>query len=100
MKIVVVGNFALDAQESMLRFSRTLADGLDGRGHIVTVLSPGPVFARLARHYRYQGVPKYLGYLDKFMLFPRKLRGHVDQHSPEIVHIVDHANAAYGAHGG
>ena len=95
LRILLVGNFAPDNQQSMLRFGQMLAAGLTARGHVVETLSPSPRFARLARPYRYSGWPKLLGYVDKFLLFPSTLRRCVRASRPDIVHLIDHGNAAY-----
>ncbi len=95
LRILLVGNFAPDEQESMLRFEQMMAVGLRARGHVVETISPVPILARLARPYRYAGWPKLLGYADKFLLFPLALRRHVRGFAPDVVHIVDHANAGY-----
>jgi len=95
-KIVLIGNFLPDRQESMLRFESVLAEGYASRGLSVEVWRPEPFFVRWVREYRYGGVPKYLGYLDKFVLFPRALRqklGH--QPAGTVYHVVDHSNAVY-----
>jgi glycosyltransferase involved in cell wall biosynthesis len=98
-KIVLIGNFLPDRQESMLRFEHALADGFLGRGLPAETWRPEPVFARWVREYRYSGFPKYLGYLDKFVLFPRTIRKRLRQAAPDAVyHIVDHANAVYARH--
>ena len=95
MNLLIVGNFAPDRQESMLRFERMLHTGMASRGHQVETLSPQPRFTRLVRQYRYGGFPKYLGYLDKFIVFPRQLRGRVTNGRTDIVHVVDQSNAVY-----
>src|SRR3954470_8271866 len=95
MKVLLVGNLAEDRQESMRRFTDLLDAGLRRRGHETTQLVPTLRVARLVRPYRYRGVPKYLGYVDKFILFPRTLRRHVARHRPDVVHITDHSNAVY-----
>lgn len=92
LRVLLVGNFAGDRQESMLRFGTLLHGGLADLGHTVQLATPGPVFARLARPYRYQGVPKLLGYLDKFVVFPARLRALTRSFRPDVVHVVDHAN--------
>ena len=79
----------------MLRFTAALNEGLLERGHTVTVVAPSLRLARLLPRYRYNGLPKYLGYFDKFVLFPRTLRRHVAAASPDIVHLTDHAGAVY-----
>jgi glycosyltransferase involved in cell wall biosynthesis len=96
-RILVVGNFAGDRQESMQRFAALLASGLQDRGHAVTTLEPVARVSRLAGAYRYQGLPKYLGYIDKFVLFPRRLRRSLASAPVDVVHVADHANAAYAA---
>lgn len=95
LRILLVGNFAPDNQQSMLRFERMLAEGLARRGHLVETFSPTPRLSRFARPYRYDGWPKYLGYFDKFILFPAALRRRVRELQPDLVHLVDHGNAAY-----
>lgn len=97
MRILLIGNFAPDRQESMLRFANQLAGGLRAQDHEVTTLSPEPRLVRLLPRYRYGGPAKFVGYLDKFVLFPRSVRRRLRRdRAPDIVHIVDHANAVYG----
>lgn len=93
--IILVANFAPDAQQSMLRFAQLMERELVARGRMVRVVAPQPKLARLARPYRYSGWPKLLGYFDKFVLFPRTLRRLARDESKPVFHIVDHANAVY-----
>jgi glycosyltransferase involved in cell wall biosynthesis len=96
MRILLIGNFAPDRQESMLRFGRQLADGLRAHGHEVATWSPEPRIVRLLPRYRYGGPAKFVGYVDKFLLFPRRVRSRLLAGRPaDLVHIVDHANAVY-----
>ena len=95
MKVLLIGNLAADRQESMQRFTALLHSGLLARGHHVTVCAPTLRLARLGPGYRYGGLPKYLGYVDKFMLFPRELRRLIRSDRPDVVHITDHSNAVY-----
>ncbi|HLP03315.1 MAG TPA: glycosyltransferase, partial [Opitutaceae bacterium] len=96
--VILVGNFAPDAQQSMLRFGALLERELAVRRVDVHLVAPRPRFAKLARPYRYAGWPKLLGYADKFLLFPLTLR-RLARHNPAAVfHIVDHANAVYLPH--
>jgi glycosyltransferase involved in cell wall biosynthesis len=96
MKIFLIGNLPEDRQESMQRFTALLQGGLAARGHEVTALAPRLRLARLGPRYRYGGLPKYLGYFDKFVLFPRELRRAVRAARPDVVHFTDHAGAVYG----
>lgn len=96
MRILLIGNFAPDRQESMLRFSRLLAAGLRERGHEVTTWSPEPRLVRLLPRYRYGGPMKLVGYFDKFVLFPQSVRRRLArEQQADVVHIVDHANSVY-----
>jgi glycosyltransferase involved in cell wall biosynthesis len=96
--VILVGNFAPDAQQSMQRFGALLERELHTRGVAVQLVAPQPRFAKLARPYRYSGWPKLLGYADKFLLFPRVLRRLARQNPAAVFHIVDHANAVYLPH--
>ncbi len=94
LRVLLAGNFAADRQQSMLRFGDLLRDGLAAAGHETLLESPKPGFARLARPYRYDGFPKLLGYADKFVVFPVRLRSIAARFRPDVVHVVDHANSA------
>ena len=99
MKIILIGNFRPDRQESMLRFEQLLAEGMRARGHEVETWAPEPVVARLLRRYRYDGPAKYFGYFDKFVAFPSRVRLRLKRltQAPDVVHIIDHANAVYAS---
>jgi glycosyltransferase involved in cell wall biosynthesis len=98
-KIVLIGNFPPDRQESMLRFEHALASGYAAHSLPVEVWRPEPFFVKWVREYRYGGFPKYLGYIDKFVLFPRAIRRRLN-HQPDsaVYHILDHSNAVYTQH--
>jgi glycosyltransferase involved in cell wall biosynthesis len=90
MRILLVGNFGPDAQQSMQRYAAWLEPVLTARGYRVTVLRPRPFFARLTSR---PALQKYLGYLDKFVLFPPHLRRLAKKH--DLVHVLDHSNSMY-----
>ena len=97
MRILLIGNFVPDRQESMLRFSRLLEQSLRDGGHEVRTWSPEPRLVRLLPRYRYNGAAKFIGYFDKFVLFPRRVRQQLARGlQADVVHITDHANAVYG----
>ncbi|TLD68416.1 glycosyltransferase family 4 protein [Phragmitibacter flavus] len=95
MKILLVGNYRTDRQESMQRFAALLEAGLvaSGVGIEVRMIRPEPVFGRLKP--AAYGVGKWLGYLDKFLLFPWRLRKAARW--ADVVHVCDHSNAFYTA---
>jgi len=74
----------------MLRFAALMERELTARGHTVTLLQPQPVVlgSRPA-----SGIGKWLGYLDKFVLFPFTLKRVLGDF--DIIHICDHSNSMY-----
>ncbi len=90
MRILLVANYELDGQQSMRRYAAWLGSVLIERGHNVLIARPEPFFSRLSRH---AGLSKYLGYLDKFILFPPRLRRMA--RGRDLVHILDHSNSMY-----
>jgi glycosyltransferase involved in cell wall biosynthesis len=91
VKILLVGNYLLDCQHSMLGFATLMEEGLRRAGHQVRILQPPVVFGKVGQRLPRTG--KWLGYVDKFMLLPPILRGAV--RDVDIVHICDHSNAMY-----
>jgi glycosyltransferase involved in cell wall biosynthesis len=91
MKILLVGNYPLDNQISMLRFAELMQRQLEARGHEVTTIRPTP---RLFPHAtRLDGIWKWIGYLNKFALFLPELRRAA--RNADLVHVCDHSNAMY-----
>lgn len=91
MKIVLVGNYVRDGQHSMARFATLLYSGLRARGHDVSLISQLPYAGKIGHPHR--GIGKWLGYVDKYLLFPRQLKAVTD--GAQVVHICDHSNAIY-----
>jgi glycosyltransferase involved in cell wall biosynthesis len=91
MKVLLVANYLNDGQESMQRFAALLARGLLQAGHEVQTLRPYACFGSL--HPSSHGFGKWLGYVDKFAVFPPLLRSALK--SVDVVHICDHSNAFY-----
>jgi glycosyltransferase involved in cell wall biosynthesis len=94
MKVLLVSNYQFDHQESMLRFAAALAGGLCAAGVDVQLVRPEPFFGRLQPGG--SGLGKWFGYLDKFIVFPTRLRRLAA--SVDLVHICDHSNAMYVPH--
>jgi glycosyltransferase involved in cell wall biosynthesis len=90
--ILLIGNYPLDRQQSMQRFAMMMLTGLNAAGISAELIQPAPFFGR----FRYAGrfIAKWLGYLDKFVLFPRTLAKKLRER-PALVHICDHSNAMY-----
>ena len=90
--ILLIGNYALDRQQSMQRFAMMMLTGLTAAGVSAELIQPAPFFGR----FRYAGnlVAKWLAYVDKFVLFRRTLAKKLRER-PAVVHICDHSNAMY-----
>ncbi len=91
MKILLIGNYQPDQQESMQRFANMLQAGLAQLGHEVRLIQPEPFFGKIKLSA--SGLGKWLGYIDKFLLFPSQLRRAASW--ADVVHICDHSNAMY-----
>jgi glycosyltransferase involved in cell wall biosynthesis len=92
-RVVLVSNYLPDEQPSMQRFAYLLSHALAAEGVDVEIWRPPVV---LGRQGAVSGVNKWLGYVDKFVLYPPRLRSAV-RRSPgtTVVHICDHSNAIY-----
>jgi glycosyltransferase involved in cell wall biosynthesis len=91
MRVLLIGNYAPDAQESMLRFARLMQTELERRGQEVRLVSPRRRLGRDAG--ADAGTAKWLGYVDKFLLFPWELERELAW--ADVVHVCDHSNAVY-----
>lgn len=91
MKILLIGNYEADAIKSMDIFAQLLENELTKLGHRVRVLRPKTVFGQIPLCPNL--FSKWLGYIDKLLLFPAQLRSALSW--ADIVHICDHGNAIY-----
>jgi glycosyltransferase involved in cell wall biosynthesis len=91
VKILLLGNYQNDQQESMQRFASFMADELSQAGHEVRTARPIDHVGRLSPSDR--GLGKWLGYIDKFAIFPVSLRAAIQW--ADVVHICDQANSIY-----
>lgn len=98
LNICLLANYQPGCPESMRRFSQTLEAELAERCHVVELLRPSVVFGQRLNPRR--GMGKWLGYLDKYLLFPitlnRKLRKVASENREGfLIHVTDHSNAIY-----
>ena len=96
-KIILIGNYLPDKQNSMLIFEALMADGYTKSKHTVSVIRPSKIFGKLS--FDKLSLLKWLGYIDKFVLFPIQLLGfrfqNFVQSNSIYYHICDHSNAFY-----
>ena len=93
LRVALVSNYAADEQRSMLRFAGMLATELTAEGVHVETWHPA---ARVGGGSP-GGFGKFLGYIDKFVLYPPRLRHDAQANggTPTVVHVCDHSNAIY-----
>ncbi|AFZ27937.1 glycosyltransferase [Cylindrospermum stagnale PCC 7417] len=91
MKILLVGNYQIDAIQSMDIFASMLEKYLIQSGHQVRIIRPKSWMGRLILLPNL--LKKWLGYIDKLILFPAQLRQALSW--ADVVHICDHGNAVY-----
>ena len=96
--VVLIGNYPLDHQESMLRFRNLVQERLDSSGFTTESIFPKGCLGNLAE----KGfLAKWFGYIDKYMLFPLSLGSQLSAIKRKfagrkiVVHICDHSNAVY-----
>lgn len=90
--VLLIGNYAADEQQSMDRVTAMMFSGLTSAGIPARVIRP-PM--RIGRLWRRGTIGKWLGYIDKFLLFPPQLRSTARRADECVVHICDHSNAIY-----
>ena len=90
--VLLIGNYPPDRQQSMQRFGKMMLNGLTAAGVEAELIQPRPLFGAIGIGGHF--ISKWLGYIDKFLLFPRRLRRRLSN-SVAIVHICDHSNAIY-----
>jgi len=91
MKVLLVGNYLHNHQQSMQRFAELMRELLTAAGHEVRLLKPEPLLGNLKPGEA--GLGKWLGYVDRFILFRPRLRRAARW--ADVVHVCDHGNAMY-----
>lgn len=98
MKIILIGNYPLDHQESMRRFADMLREGFGTNGIQTEIWRPIVFFGSLFKITN-SGLGKWFGYVDKYVLFTiiLKLRLSKKEYKNGSVkfHVCDHSNAPY-----
>lgn len=92
--VLLIGNYPADQQQSMQRFGTMMLSGLSAASVRAEMIFPRPFLGRMRFAGRFAG--KWLGYIDKFVFFPRQLQRKL-RSGVSLVHICDHSNAMYAA---
>jgi glycosyltransferase involved in cell wall biosynthesis len=90
--VLLIGNYTPDQQQSMQRFNAMMLQGLKGAGIPAELIRPKPLLGNIK--WLGNSIAKWLGYVDKYIFFPRKLKRKLKS-QPALVHICDHSNAVY-----
>ena len=91
MKVLLVGNYVYDGSTSMQIWASALLRELKQRDIDAQLICPRPIFGQIRPSA--VGIGKWLGYIDRFLLFPHHLR--VRAANADIVHICDHGSAMH-----
>jgi glycosyltransferase involved in cell wall biosynthesis len=98
MHIILIGNYIPDDQVSMQRFTSMLDEGFKEAGVTSEIWYPRVFFGRWVKQTFY-GFGKWLGYIDKWIIFPfilkRRIRKSKQQNETLLFHICDHSNSPY-----
>ena len=92
--VLLIGNFPPDQQQSMQRFSEMMLRELRALGITADLASPEARFIRIVPA-QFGLLRKWAGYIDKLIIFPRRLRKF---RGLRLIHICDHSNAVYAKH--
>jgi glycosyltransferase involved in cell wall biosynthesis len=91
MKVLLVGNYEFDGAKSMQIWAQALLRELTQRGLHVQLIAPNPIFGKISQSP--VGFGKWLGYIDRFLIFPRQLRTAAAK--ADVIHICDHGSAMF-----
>ncbi|WP_372720580.1 glycosyltransferase family 4 protein [Novipirellula sp.] len=99
-KLIIIGNYPPDRQQSMERFAEMLRRGAEDQGIAAEIWRPEVLFAK-KHSSTTSGISKWLGYLDKWVRYPRVLRKRIATMRRDgtlhdaCFHVADHSNAFY-----
>ena len=98
IRIILIGNYLKDRQQSMIRFADMLSNGFTAR-EIEVITWRAPVILGSFFSQTQSGAGKWLGYIDKWIIFPVILRLRlfmaVNRDARNRFHICDHSNSPY-----
>ena len=84
MHLIFFTHPAFLASQSMPRFANLLTEGMKQKGHTVEVWNPQPKFYKLPVPSSFK---KWLGYIDQYLLFPKKVKKRIRQTPPDTLFV-------------
>jgi glycosyltransferase involved in cell wall biosynthesis len=98
MKIILIGNYNKDKQESMIRFAQMLYHGYKDLNIETEVWVPREVLSKWSSS-TISGIGKWFGYIDKWIIYPLILKWKIikNRYNQQDIyfHICDHSNSLY-----
>jgi glycosyltransferase involved in cell wall biosynthesis len=92
MQILLVTNYRRDKQKSMVRFGNLLVKGSPNNNLKISEVYPRSII----RKYINDGkLKKWAGYIDKYILFQKKIKSVLTSGVHDLIHIIDHSNSVY-----
>jgi len=91
MRILLIGNYVADRQQSMIRYANLVLAALVNRGIEPQLMTP-PIAVNQT-HLAPEGLGRFVNYVDKMALAPGLIRRHARW--ADVVHVCDHSNAYY-----
>jgi len=91
MRVLLIGNYIADQQQSMIRYANLVLAALVSRGIEAQLMVPPIIVNRT--HLAPAGLGRFVNYVDKMGLAPGLIRRHARW--ADVVHVCDHSNAYY-----
>jgi glycosyltransferase involved in cell wall biosynthesis len=95
MRILLITNYREDRQKSMIRFGTILLSNHAIESNCkVEELYPQSFFNKISPSKRWK---KWAAYLDKYLIFPKKIKHKLQNISKpiDLIHVIDHSNSVY-----
>lgn len=92
MHILIVTNYRNDEQKSMIRFGNLLVKRTPNNNLKTSEIYPRSI---LRGYFRIKKLKKLAGYIDKYILFKKKIKSVLTTSTHNLIHIIDHSNSVY-----
>ena len=92
MQILLITNYRKDNQKSMIRFGNLLAKGSPNNNLKISEVYPQSIASKYISGSK---LKKWAGYIDKYILFRKKIKSVLTNGEHDLIHIIDHSNSVY-----